>query len=72
VACPRLSIDWGHFFDKPLLSPYEVEVALKETEWREVYPMDYYSQAGGPWSNYPRNSAAKEIERAENAAAVKA
>ncbi len=24
VACPRLSIDWGSAFDKPLLSPYEV------------------------------------------------
>ena len=24
VACPRLSIDWGLAFDKPLLSPYEV------------------------------------------------
>lgn len=24
VACPRLSIDWGMAFEKPLLSPYEV------------------------------------------------
>lgn len=24
VACPRLSIDWGEAFDKPLLTPYEV------------------------------------------------
>jgi len=24
VACPRLSIDWGYAFPKPLLSPYEV------------------------------------------------
>ena len=24
IACPRLSIDWGLAFDKPLLSPYEV------------------------------------------------
>jgi 2-(3-amino-3-carboxypropyl)histidine synthase len=24
IACPRLSIDWGMAFDKPLLSPYEV------------------------------------------------
>lgn len=24
VACPRLSIDWGTAFPKPLLTPYEV------------------------------------------------
>ena len=24
IACPRLSIDWGYAFAKPLLSPYEV------------------------------------------------
>ena len=25
----QLSIDWGHSFDRPLLTPYELEVALK-------------------------------------------
>ena len=49
IACPRLSIDWGHSFDRPLLTPYELEVALKTTEWCEVYPMDYcYAQNAGP------------------------
>lgn len=36
VACPRLSIDWGYAFERPLLSPYEACVALgvKEgTSW---------------------------------------
>jgi 2-(3-amino-3-carboxypropyl)histidine synthase len=47
VACPRLSIDWGYAFERPLLSPYEAEVALKEVEWQSVYPMDYYSKDGG-------------------------
>lgn len=28
VACPRLSIDWGYAFERPLLSPYEACVAL--------------------------------------------
>ena len=32
VACPRLSIDWGYAFPKPLLSPYEVRKPL-------FYPM---------------------------------
>lgn len=54
VACPRLSVDWGHSLSqhKPVLSPYELFCALEHTEWRNVYPMDYYSFAGGPWSNY--------------------
>jgi 2-(3-amino-3-carboxypropyl)histidine synthase len=50
IACPRLSIDWGYAFDKPLLTPYEAEVALKNTEWRDVYPMDFYSADGGEWT----------------------
>jgi 2-(3-amino-3-carboxypropyl)histidine synthase len=36
VACPRLSIDWGESFAKPLLTPYEALVCLGETQWREV------------------------------------
>jgi len=28
TSCPRLSIDWGYAFTKPLLSPYEANVAL--------------------------------------------
>lgn len=59
VACPRLSVDWGHYLshdNRPVLTPYELSVALEETEWQEVYPMDFYSQEGGPWSNYhPEN-----------------
>ncbi|CAM9575759.1 unnamed protein product, partial [Hapterophycus canaliculatus] len=51
VACPRLSVDWGHFFDKPLLSPYEADVALEETAWRDIYPMDFYAKGSGAWTN---------------------
>lgn len=52
VACPRLSIDWGEGFKKPVLTPYELEVAMEETEWKEVYPMDYYRHSAGVWGNY--------------------
>lgn len=52
IACPRLSIDWGHFFTKPVLSPYELNVALGEEEWRDVYPMDFYKAGSGRWTNY--------------------
>lgn len=62
TACPRLSIDWGYAFDKPLLSPYETAVAVgqakgwmdEDKEGRERarggrYPMDFY-EAGSPWA----------------------
>jgi len=52
VACPRLSIDWGAQFPKPLLTPYELAVALNSTEWKSQYPMDYYAYDSlGPWTN---------------------
>ncbi|KMT13354.1 hypothetical protein BVRB_4g084450 [Beta vulgaris subsp. vulgaris] len=28
IACPRLSIDWGEAFVRPLLTPFEAEIAL--------------------------------------------
>ncbi|KAF2116700.1 putative diphthamide synthesis protein-domain-containing protein [Lophiotrema nucula] len=35
IACPRLSIDWGYAFPRPLLSPYEALVALgvRDAPW---------------------------------------
>lgn len=66
VACPRLSIDWGHKFcnGKPLLSPYEANVVLGHAApfWAadeedrvdleaRPYPMDFYSKdSSGPWT----------------------
>ncbi|XP_069040251.1 2-(3-amino-3-carboxypropyl)histidine synthase subunit 1 isoform X2 [Lepisosteus oculatus] len=57
IACPRLSIDWGSAFSRPLLSPYEAAVALQEVEWQQTYPMDFYSNHSlGPWAvNHPAN-----------------
>ena len=51
IACPRLSIDWGYAFPKPLLTPYEALVALRVREgWDKsnggVYPMDFYAKDG--------------------------
>jgi len=57
VACPRLSIDWANGFDKPILTPYELHVAIGETAWQETYPMDFYSQDGGSWSIGGQNTA---------------
>jgi len=61
IACPRLSIDWGHFCSRPLLNTYEAFACLNEIEWLPNYPMDYYSDKGGRWSNYfRRNQEAQE------------
>ncbi|OBZ70167.1 Diphthamide biosynthesis protein 1 [Grifola frondosa] len=61
TSCPRLSIDWGYAFDRPLLTPYETAVAVgKAVGWMGdkseartggggVYPMDFYA-AGSPWA----------------------
>jgi 2-(3-amino-3-carboxypropyl)histidine synthase len=47
ISCPRLSIDWGSTFKKPLLSPFEVFYEGGH------YRMDYYSREGyAPWKNY--------------------
>lgn len=50
VACPRLSIDWGYAFEKPLLSPYEATIALgqRKEDWGDVngYRMDFYAKEG--------------------------
>lgn len=59
VACPRLSIDWGYAFPRPLLTPYEALVVLGERKGWEgktneltgekeetVYPMDFYGKQG--------------------------
>lgn len=59
VACPRLSIDWGYAFPKPLLTPYEALVVLGQRQGWEgktnettgekgetVYPMDFYGKQG--------------------------
>ncbi|CCL99445.1 uncharacterized protein FIBRA_01463 [Fibroporia radiculosa] len=55
TSCPRLSIDWGYAFDRPLLTPYETAVAVgrvmeevkedmtTKVEGKDgVYPMDFY------------------------------
>ncbi|SCW01970.1 LAFE_0E11276g1_1 [Lachancea fermentati] len=48
VACPRLSIDWGYAFNKPLLTPYETNVLLEKDRMfsEKYYPMDYYEKEG--------------------------
>ncbi|KAJ1835090.1 Diphthamide biosynthesis protein 1 [Coemansia sp. RSA 2711] len=65
IACPRLSIDWGHAFARPLLTPYEAHVALDAVEWRDTYPMDFYAfDSLGPWTpNYHSTLAIRQRAR---------
>lgn len=49
VACPRLSIDWGSQFERPLLNPYELIQSIKihtqsKSTSEKSYPMDFYSK----------------------------
>lgn len=49
VACPRLSIDWGYAFPRPLLTPAEALIVLGVREsWESKgrYAMDYYGKEG--------------------------
>lgn len=57
IACPRLSIDWGYAFTKPLLNPYEAHVAFGAAQWKEEsYPMDFYAKDGGEWTVYHKRT----------------
>ena len=77
IACPRLSIDWGLAFDKPLLSPYEMSVALDSVEWRtQAYPMDFYANDSlGEWTvnneaNRPKRAPPSRRKRGGGVAAA--
>ena len=63
IACPRLSIDWGHHYEKPLLSTFEAFAMFEEAKFPskpgENYPMDFYSDEGGPWTNYWKRNQEK-------------
>jgi 2-(3-amino-3-carboxypropyl)histidine synthase len=74
IACPRLSVDWGHVLSgsKPVLNPYELYCAMGEAEFdlnTNQYPMDYYANDGGPWSNYHGQNKERQLH-AEPAAAM--
>jgi 2-(3-amino-3-carboxypropyl)histidine synthase len=70
VACPRLSIDWGYAFPEPLLSPYEAMVCFERTVWKPVYPMDFYRENSGEWTNYHHRSGGAAIPGAPECKSV--
>ncbi|KAL9115211.1 MAG: hypothetical protein Q9227_001005 [Pyrenula ochraceoflavens] len=68
IACPRLSIDWGYAFERPLLTPYEALVVLgvREAGWeRRVdgkgeMKGEVEEESGKGVETYPMNFYAKE------------
>jgi len=68
IACPRLSVDWGHFFPKPVLTVYELEVLLGESEWlheNDGYVMDYYKSGDHGWGNYGGDNGKRQFDNFE-------
>eukprot|EP00340_Litonotus_pictus_P002945 CAMPEP_0170513976 /NCGR_PEP_ID=MMETSP0209-20121228/545_1 /TAXON_ID=665100 ORGANISM="Litonotus pictus, Strain P1" /NCGR_SAMPLE_ID=MMETSP0209 /ASSEMBLY_ACC=CAM_ASM_000301 /LENGTH=242 /DNA_ID=CAMNT_0010797857 /DNA_START=541 /DNA_END=1269 /DNA_ORIENTATION=+ len=63
IACPRISIDWGVYFSKPVIPPYEFFVVNEEVEFKERYPMDYYSYDGGKWTNFYGKGPQKKLNK---------
>lgn len=59
TSCPRLSIDWGYAFPKPLLSPYEASVAMGVHGARGWKDMGIEAQ---PSSSSSSSSRLKELE----------
>ncbi|EDQ89968.1 uncharacterized protein MONBRDRAFT_16819 [Monosiga brevicollis MX1] len=69
IACPRLSIDWGTAFPRPLLNPYEAAVCLNGVSWQATYPMDFYAgkDSLGPWTpNHPSHRPPRRSRAAGN------
>ncbi|ORY18682.1 putative diphthamide synthesis protein-domain-containing protein [Clohesyomyces aquaticus] len=65
IACPRLSIDWGYAFPRPLLSPYEALVALgvRDAPWLAEEEGDTGKEVGVTRKGgnvYPMDFYAKE------------
>uniref|UniRef100_A0A0N4ZY05 2-(3-amino-3-carboxypropyl)histidine synthase subunit 1 n=1 Tax=Parastrongyloides trichosuri TaxID=131310 RepID=A0A0N4ZY05_PARTI len=66
VACPRLSIDWGESFPKPLLNSYELYNLLEKGDLRtDYYAQDYYSSnPEGPYANNHKKHRPEKVRRA--------
>lgn len=61
ISCPRLSVDWGHYFNQPLLTSYELSICLGEGDFNDIHPMDFYSNLGGRWANYNNSNKSRKL-----------
>ena len=63
IACPRLSVDWGHAFTKPILSPYELHCMIDRggRVGDGGYRMDFYEKGEeNYWSNFGTDNHKRE------------
>lgn len=66
VSCPFLIWFWFVTLSPSVfLGIFQAAVALQEVGWKEVYPMDFYSnQSLGPWApNHPDNQPVRPARR---------
>ena len=63
VACPCLSVYWGHHFSKPLSNPFELHVVAREASLGGgyVYPVDYYCRGGKKCTNYHEKNKGSKV-----------
>jgi len=58
IACPRLSCDWGKYFNYPLVSPYELCFLMGFTSITQYdYLMNYFSEKGSFWTSNAKSSS---------------
>ncbi|KAL1787562.1 ovarian cancer-associated protein 2 protein, partial [Sigmodon hispidus] len=73
IAVAHSSKSWGlilgtlglHDFPKPLLTPYEAAVALKDISWQQPYPMNFYAGSSlGPCTvNHGRDPGPRSLSK---------
>ena len=64
IACPRLSIDWSDQFSKPMLTPYEIFLALDQEKIENgVYKMNNYSNDTGEWGHFFKEKKEENINK---------
>ena len=51
ICCPRLSIDWGKSFAKPLLNPFEFFSLVLNKNIEDSYSIDNFANDCGPWGS---------------------
>jgi len=55
LSCPRISLDWGHYFKSIILNPFEFSVFMRSTKLNKNFvPMDFYSKMGNFWTSYSK------------------
>jgi len=53
LSCPRISLDWGHYFKNLVITSFEFSIFMRSTKINKNFiPMDFYSKIGNFWTSY--------------------